>query len=71
MTDPSGRIFYGNSQGSKRDELNNNEQVVISTPTIGAWTVSVQSKLLSESLAQNYSLVITTIGLVVRVTIFK
>ena len=67
VTDPSGQIYYGNSHGSKRDELNNNEQVFVSTPTIGAWTVSVQSKLLSESLAQNYSLVITTIGVVVSI----
>ena len=65
VTDPSGKTFYGNAQGSKRDELNNNEQVLISTPTSGAWAVSVQSKLLSESIAQNYSLVITVVGVVV------
>lgn len=67
VTDPSGQTFYGNTQGSKRDELNNNEQVLISTPMSGAWAVSVQSKLLSESLTQNYSLVITVIGLVVSI----
>ena len=69
VTDPSGKTFYGNAQGSKRDELNNNEQVLISTPTSGAWAVSVQSKLLSESIAQNYSLVITVVGVVVTMLV--
>ena len=51
---------------SRRDELNNNEQVHIHSPEPGNWTVSVQAKLLSESPAQNYSLVITADGFMVR-----
>ena len=74
LADPAGRLFYGNSpadggspaMGSSRDELNNNEQVHIRNPVVGNWTVSVQAKLLSERPVQNYSLVITAAGFVVR-----
>lgn len=75
LADPAGRLFYGNApadgggspaMGSSRDELNNNEQVHIRNPVVGKWTVSVQAKLLSERPLQNYSLVITAAGFVVR-----
>ena len=73
LTDPNGQVYYGNTpvsgnrpaMGSKRDELNNNEQVHITAPIPGVWQVAVQAKLLSESPFQNYSLVITTSGSVV------
>jgi hypothetical protein len=64
-----GNTFYGNSQnyngvpdfGSHRDELNNNEQVQVVSPTIGNWILHVQAKRLTESNIQNYSIVITAI----------
>ena len=74
VTDPEGRVFYGNthvrdsvpSPESSRDELNNNEQVHLVDPIPGKWTVRVQSALLFESAWQNYSIVITLNGTVVR-----
>ena len=72
LNDPMGNIFYGNSHnsdgvplsGSSRDELNNNEHIHIKAPTIGNWIVRIQSKSLTESIYQNFSLVITADGLV-------
>eukprot|EP01037_Dinobryon_pediforme_P018703 gene18703-19004_t len=70
-------VYYGNTpvsgnrpaMGSKRDELNNNEQVHIAAPIPGVWQVAVQAKLLSESPFQNYSLVITTSGSVAQMEV--
>lgn len=74
--DPNGQSFYGNTGlsldgrkilGSQRDELNNNEQVWIDAnapPLPGLYRVHVQSKLLTESKYQNFSIVITAGGLV-------
>lgn len=70
VVDPTGRVFYGNAHttviGSLRDEINNNEQIQFAKPATGNWEVHVQSKLLSEFPSQNYSLVITANGQVVR-----
>ena len=67
VVDPRGNIFYGNSHnddgtpvlGGRRDEVNNNERVRITSALKGDWTVKVQSKFLSEADTQNFSLVVT------------
>eukprot|EP00602_Paraphysomonas_sp_CaronLab_P011971 CAMPEP_0185043680 /NCGR_PEP_ID=MMETSP1103-20130426/43035_1 /TAXON_ID=36769 /ORGANISM="Paraphysomonas bandaiensis, Strain Caron Lab Isolate" /LENGTH=1172 /DNA_ID=CAMNT_0027583879 /DNA_START=825 /DNA_END=4343 /DNA_ORIENTATION=+ len=69
VVDPSGRFRYGNTQnfgspmiGEQRDVLNNNEQIVVSKPDEGEWTVIVQAKLFPEHSHQSFSLVITAAG---------
>ena len=80
VIDPHGQSFYGNagisldghkSLGAQRDELNNNEQVWIDVnnpPKVGVYRVHVQSKLLTETKTQNFSIVITAGGLVTEPT---
>lgn len=72
VTSPSGVVYFGNAliengkpaSGSSRDEDNNNEQVVIPNPEVGDWTVSIQSKQLTESDSQKFAIVITANGVV-------
>ena len=74
LVNPSGQTLLGNSwttngkpfKGATRDELNNNEQVTVDYPAVGTWTAIVQAKLLSESNAQMFALVITGIVYVSR-----
>ena len=64
---PSGDTLLGNSwvsnglplKGATRDELNNNEQITVTSPALGTWTVIVQAKLFTESVLQTLGLVIT------------
>lgn len=68
LVDPSGAIFFGNQVhggAHRRDELNANEQVTISAPTVGKWLVKVQGKLLSETSMQAFAVAITHAGYVV------
>lgn len=57
---PSSTIYYGNNRIG--DEVNNVEQVLISSPTIGNYTVILKSKLFTEILSQPVSLIITSGG---------
>ena len=60
VTDPSGSKYYGN--GKAKDEVNNVEQVSISNPALGAYTVEVIGKTFWESSTQAVSLVVTSGG---------
>lgn len=79
LEDPQGQVFYGNAQasdgtpalGSHRDELNNNEQVYITAPKKGTWTVRIQAKRLTEASHQDFSVVITAKGVVHPVAAVK
>lgn len=71
---PSGQVFYGNALvgaddspalGTQRDEINNNEQVTIVAPVVGAWTVRVQSKRLTQAFTQKFAVVIIAQGTIV------
>lgn len=66
VIDPNDQVYYGNSlSGSLRDEFNPNEQITISSPIVGQYTVKVQAKLLMSSLiTQKYAIVITSKGYV-------
>lgn len=63
------RVFFGNCRNddsnnplnpAQRDEINNNEQIVITNPVGGWWTLRVQSKMLLASDHQYYSVVVTS-----------
>eukprot|EP01034_Spumella_vulgaris_P024397 gene24397-30741_t len=70
---PDGTILYGNGHnadgtapaGSRRDEVNNNEQVLVTAPAMGDWTVRVQAKGLFHAAQQKFAIVITSGGHVV------
>lgn len=75
VINPDGEIFYGNVPSSAtrsgkeapldshRDEMNNNEQVIIIKPEVfGIWQVHIQAKKLFESNAQDVAIVITSSG---------
>lgn len=72
LVDPEGTPFFGNADsrsgvppaGSVRDEINNVEQVTITSPALGVWKVYVQAKLLSGSAKQLVSIIITSGGMV-------
>lgn len=71
ITSPNGDVYYGNthltSLTPNRDELNNNEQLYITTLNglkKGNWTIHVQAKMLPSSSSQSFSIVITGDGLV-------
>ena len=71
LVDPTGQQrLYGNSasrsgqalMGGRRDELNTCEQVTVSAPQAGSWTVLVQSKLLTQADSQAFAIVVTQAG---------
>lgn len=66
LISPNSDIYYGNSnsQSNKRDELNNNEQILIEKENVitGDWKVHIQSKILLQNETQSFSLVITADG---------
>lgn len=68
VTSPSGVVFFGNQilkdNKSIRDEYNNVERVkiVASAIELGAYSVSVQSKLLTETITQKFAIVISLDG---------
>ena len=71
LTSPSGEMYIGNYKGSAtsdslsfRDESNNNEQISVSAAEIGVWTLQVQSKLLTQSPTQMFSVVLNCAGYV-------
>lgn len=47
VTDPLGNSYYGNSLAG--DDINNVEQVTIPNPSLGVWTVRIESDVLPES----------------------
>lgn len=57
---PDSSTIYGN--GFAGDEFNNVEQVIVSTPVSGTYSVIVTAKSLTPSTAQKFSVVITSIG---------
>jgi len=60
VTAPDGTVYYGN--GVAGDEVNNVEQVSVSSPVSGTYTVSITCKVLSQSISQSVSVVITSAG---------
>lgn len=74
LINPAGEVVaYGNtiftdgtpSADMRRDELNNNEQITISSPLPGAYRVLIQSKLLFSSNSQSFAVIVTMDGFVV------
>jgi Subtilase family len=66
VTDPSGNVYRGNvftsgqsSTGGVADIRNNVEMVLRSSPTVGAWTVTVSAQTVNAAAKQGYALVIT------------
>jgi hypothetical protein len=62
VTSPSSTVSYGNNRPG--DEVNNAEQVLISTPSLGTYTVTLRSKVFTEVTSQPLSLIITSGGYV-------
>ena len=65
VTSQNGDVYWGNHRsesGNKPDRLNNNEQVMISTPDEQLWTVKVSANELVKDESQKYALVITMGG---------
>jgi hypothetical protein len=52
---------YGNGQSSA-DQINNNEQIYISKPSVGDYQVRVTSNALPFAGSQKYAIVITSGG---------
>jgi hypothetical protein len=59
---PSSTVSYGNNRPG--DEVNNVEQVMISTPSTGTYSVVLRSKVFTEVVNQPVSLIITSGGTV-------
>lgn len=51
VTSPSGLQSYGNN--IKGDELNNNERVLLQSPEVGTYTVTIQGKLFAYGACKN------------------
>lgn len=49
LIDPAGHVYYGNGKANTRDEANVNEQILITAPTVGVWTVQVQAKWFGQT----------------------
>lgn len=60
IVSPSSTVYYGNNRPG--DEVNNVEQVYIETPTLGDYTVTIRSKVFTETVSQPVSLIITSAG---------
>ncbi len=61
LTSPTGRLYLGNDfeQQGKPDEINNVEGVVVKSPEIGEWTITVIGSDIPEG-PQDYALVISS-----------
>jgi hypothetical protein len=59
-------VYYGNAAayGVRGDDVNNVEQVIISKPPSGKYTVTLTSTIFGSGSTQSVAVVITSIGLV-------
>lgn len=67
VVSPEGDIYWGNG-GSTVDSKNNVEQVLVSTPVIGVYSVDVFANSLASAAPQKVSIVITSKGSVTAVS---
>jgi hypothetical protein len=62
VTSPSSTVSYGNNRPG--DEVNNVEQVLIPSPSLGTYLITLRSKVFTQVTSQPVSLVITSAGYV-------